>query len=101
MIKMQENEGSHMLLIWHLRLTNISFLLIGTRLWTTPETWLKNLKKGLVLLRELQDDGQEYVECLQEIREGLGIVKFQRDKVWQMVCEKAIQELQDAAFSSV
>jgi len=66
----------------------------------SPETQLENLEKGLASLRELQDDAREYVERLQEIREGLGIVKFQRDKVWQMVREKAIQELQDAAFST-
>jgi hypothetical protein len=66
----------------------------------SPEMQLENLEKGLATLRELQDDGREYVERLQEIREGLGEVRAQRNGVWEMVREKAVKELQDAAFAA-
>ena len=58
------------------------------------------LKKSLATLRELQDDGREYVERLEEIREGLGEARSQRDGVWELVRKKAIQELQEVAASA-
>ena len=58
------------------------------------------LEKSLATLRELQDDGREYVERLEEIREGLGEARTQRDGVWELVRKKAIQELRDVAASA-
>ncbi|KAJ2928904.1 hypothetical protein H1R20_g8183, partial [Candolleomyces eurysporus] len=65
---------------------------------TSPERQMETLEKSLCTLRELQDDGREYVERLQEIREGLGDVRAQRDIIWNVVRERAVKELQDAAF---
>ncbi|TFK20167.1 hypothetical protein FA15DRAFT_625837 [Coprinopsis marcescibilis] len=66
--------------------------------FTVPERQLESLEKSLATLRELQDDGREYVERLQEIREGLGDVRAQRNVIWDVVRERAIQEMQDTAF---
>lgn len=68
--------------------------------FVSPEMQLENLEKSLAVLRELQDDGREYVERLREIREGLGDVRAQRNGVWNLVRERAIKELQDVAFNS-
>jgi len=65
-----------------------------------PDMQLENLEKSLATLRELQDDGREYVERLEEIREGLGEVKAQRDEVWKMVRTNAVKELQHMATDS-
>jgi len=65
--------------------------------FSVPEMQQENLEKSLAALRELQDDGREYVERLEEIREGLGTVRAQRDGVWEMVRERAIAELEDVA----
>ncbi|KAH9487111.1 hypothetical protein JR316_0001179 [Psilocybe cubensis] len=69
--------------------------------YNVSETQFNSLEKNLATLRELQDDGREYVERLQEIREGLGDVRAQRNTIWNMVRERAIKELQDAAFATV
>ncbi|KAH9947691.1 hypothetical protein B0H21DRAFT_737632 [Amylocystis lapponica] len=61
---------------------------------------LDSLEKSLATLRELQDDGREYVERLEEIRDGLGDVRTQRGGVWDLVRRKAIKELQDTASSA-
>ncbi|KIL71011.1 hypothetical protein M378DRAFT_183543 [Amanita muscaria Koide BX008] len=55
------------------------------------------LEGSLAALRELQDDGREYVERLQEIRESLGDIRSQRDGIWEVVRERAIKELQDVS----
>jgi hypothetical protein len=68
--------------------------------FTVPEIQLNTLEKNLATLRELQDDGREYVERLEEIREVLGDVRAQRNTIWNVVREGAIKELQDAAFVS-
>ena len=68
--------------------------------FVSPEVQLESLEKSMGSLRELQDDGREYVERLQEIREGLGDVRDQRNGIWDMVRERAIKELQEAAFST-
>lgn len=65
-----------------------------------PDIPLENLEKSMAALRELQDDGREYVERLEEIREGLGFAKTQRNGVWNLVRERALKELQDAAYAS-
>ncbi|KAJ7169566.1 hypothetical protein C8R46DRAFT_1162360 [Mycena filopes] len=50
--------------------------------FASPETQLEGLEKSLSTLRELQDDGREYTERLEEIREGLGDVRAQRNVIW-------------------
>jgi hypothetical protein len=67
--------------------------------FATPEAQLDRLEKSVAIIRELQDDGREYVERLEEIREGLGDVRAQRNVIWDMVREHAVKELQDAAFA--
>ncbi|KAG5648198.1 hypothetical protein DXG03_006153 [Asterophora parasitica] len=67
--------------------------------FASPEMQLESLEKSLATLRELQDDGREYVERLQEIREGLGDVRFQRDGVWDLVRERAVVELHETALN--
>lgn len=69
--------------------------------FSQPETQLESLQKSILLLRELQDNGREYVERLQEIREGLGDVRAQRNTVWDTVRERAVKELQDVAMMTV
>ncbi|TBU39581.1 hypothetical protein BD309DRAFT_872013 [Dichomitus squalens] len=68
--------------------------------FSRAEMQLETLEKSLSNLRELQDDGREYVERLEEIREGLGDARTQRDGVWELVRKKAIQELQEVASSA-
>ncbi|KAJ8514936.1 hypothetical protein ONZ45_g7571 [Pleurotus djamor] len=53
--------------------------------FSSPESQLDSLEKSLAVLRDLQDDGREYVERLEEIREGLGDVRAERNVVWNMV----------------
>ncbi|XP_006454757.1 hypothetical protein AGABI2DRAFT_189995 [Agaricus bisporus var. bisporus H97] len=67
--------------------------------FSQPETQLESLQKSILLLKELQDNGREYVERLQEIREGLGDVRAQRNTIWDMVRERAVKELQDVAVA--
>ncbi|KAF8203240.1 hypothetical protein BJ912DRAFT_943346 [Pholiota molesta] len=69
--------------------------------FAVPETQLATLEKNLATLRELQDDGREYVERLQEIREGLGDARAQRNVIWNLVRERAVKELQEAAMATV
>ncbi|KAI0639144.1 hypothetical protein C8Q77DRAFT_1079690 [Trametes polyzona] len=71
----------------------------GTQ-FSRAELQLETLEKSLATLRELQDDGREYIERLEEIREGLGEVRTQRNGVWDLVRKKAIQELQDVASAA-
>lgn len=68
--------------------------------FTLPDQPLENLEKSMAALRELQDDGREYVERLEEIREGLGFARTQRNGVWNLVRERALKELQDTAYAS-
>ncbi len=58
------------------------------------------LVRSLSTLRELQDDGREYVERLEEIREGLGETRTQRDGVWELVRKNAIEEMREVAASA-
>ncbi|KAL6304183.1 hypothetical protein BKA93DRAFT_817640 [Sparassis latifolia] len=66
-----------------------------------PEAQLDQLEKSLATIREVQDDGREYVERLEEIRDGLGETRNQRSGVWDLIRRKAIKELQDVASASV
>ncbi|KAJ8084310.1 hypothetical protein AAF712_001118 [Marasmius tenuissimus] len=68
--------------------------------FTSPQHQQENLERAMAVLRELQNDGREYVERLQEIREGLGDIRAHRDGIWDMVRERAVHELQDAAFAA-
>lgn len=69
--------------------------------FSQPETQLDSLQKSMLMLRELQDNGREYVERLQETREGLGDIRAQRNTIWNVVRERAIKELQDTAVVTV
>ena len=69
--------------------------------FAAQDNQLTALEKSLAILRELQDDGREYVERLEEIREGLGDVRTQRDTVWNIVRERAVMELQETAVSGI
>ncbi|KAI0702461.1 hypothetical protein BC835DRAFT_1320757 [Cytidiella melzeri] len=61
----------------------------------TPEAQMETLEKSLAVLRDFQDDGREYVERLEEIREAIGDVKKQKEAIWDIVREKAVRELQE------
>jgi len=69
--------------------------------FASPETQLETLDKSLAALRELQDDGREYVERLEEIRDGLGDVRAHRDGIWDFVRERSVKELRDSALTTV
>lgn len=60
----------------------------------------ETMVKSLATLRELLDDGREYVERLGEIRNGIGEMKAQRDVVWDVVRNKAISELEAAVLGA-
>ncbi|TFY83740.1 hypothetical protein EWM64_g267 [Hericium alpestre] len=65
-----------------------------------PEMQLESLEKSLAAIRELQDDGREYVERLEEIREEVGDIRAQRDAVWKIVRTNAVKELQNMAMET-
>ncbi|EMD41659.1 hypothetical protein CERSUDRAFT_110234 [Gelatoporia subvermispora B] len=79
---------------------NGSAPLYDPNVFTHPDMPLENLEKALANLRELQDDGREYVERLEEIREGLGDARTQRNGIWDLVRRKAIKELADEASTA-
>lgn len=68
-----------------------------SRQQSREEAAFTNLEKSLGALRELHDDGREYIERLEEIREYIGQSRIQRNEIWNTVREKALKELQDAA----
>lgn len=55
----------------------------------------ETLEKGLATLRDLQEDGREYVERLEEIREGLGWVRSQKQSLWTVIRERALKEMEE------
>lgn len=61
---------------------------------------METLEKSLAVLRDFQDDGREYVERLEEIREAVGDVKRQKEAVWDIIRDKALRELQETATSA-
>lgn len=65
-----------------------------------PELQMETLEKSLAVLRDFQDDGREYVERLEEIREAVGDVKKQKEAVWDIIREKALRELHETASST-
>lgn len=67
----------------------------------TMEVQTENMEKSLSVLRDFQDDGREYIERLEEIRDGVGYVRKQRDAIWDIVRQKAIDELRETVASSV
>lgn len=64
------------------------------------ESQTDNMEKSFAVLREFQDDGREYLERLEEVRDGIGDVRRQRDAIWAIVRQRAIDELREAATSS-
>ena len=66
--------------------------------FASPEIQKESLEKSLATLRELQDDGREYVERLEEIREIIGDARAQRNTIWGLVRERTITEFQEQAF---
>jgi hypothetical protein len=64
----------------------------------TPEAEQDRLVKGLAALREVQDDGREFVERLEEIRDGLGDVRHKRNLVWDVIRRKALVEMKEASY---
>ncbi|EIN13625.1 hypothetical protein PUNSTDRAFT_94812 [Punctularia strigosozonata HHB-11173 SS5] len=71
------------------------------RAFVPVEAQLESLEKSLAALHELADDGREYVERLEEIRNGLGEMKAQRAIVWDVIRSKAVKELESAALAAV
>jgi len=67
--------------------------------FTSPNQQRINLERAMTILRELQDDGREYIERLEEIREGLGDIRAHRDGIWDMVRERAVRELKETALA--
>ena len=59
----------------------------------TPQMQLENMEKFFAVMKEVQDQSREYVERLDEIREGLGDVKRQRDIIWLKARKQALEEL--------
>ncbi|KAG8713494.1 hypothetical protein FRC08_013172 [Ceratobasidium sp. 394] len=57
------------------------------------ETQIETFEKSLAFLRELMDDGIEFTERLEEIREGLGTERAIRKGVWKGVRLRALQEV--------
>lgn len=55
----------------------------------------ETVEKGLATVRELQEDGREYVERLEEIREGLGWVRSQKRGLWTVIRERALKEMEE------
>ncbi|KZW02073.1 hypothetical protein EXIGLDRAFT_829628 [Exidia glandulosa HHB12029] len=53
----------------------------------------EHLLKALGALRDMQDDGREYIERLAELREGLGEICYQRHSIWNLVRERALKEM--------
>lgn len=53
----------------------------------------EHLLKALAALRDMQDDGREYVERLAEVREGLGELCYQRQSIWNLIRERALKEM--------
>ena len=71
-----------------------------SRQQSREEAAFTNLEKSLGALRELHDDGREYIERLEEIREYVGHTRIQRNAIWDMVRDKALKELQDTAYAA-
>jgi hypothetical protein len=65
------------------------------------EVQMENMEKSFAVLREFQDDGREYIERLEEIRDGLGDVRRQQEAAWNIARRRAIDELREAVASSV
>jgi hypothetical protein len=71
----------------------------GSATGLSHEAELEAMEKGFAALREVQDDDREFVERLEEIRDGLGDVRNKRDNVWDVVRKKALSELKEAALA--
>lgn len=67
----------------------------------SQETQIETFEKSLAFLRELMDDGIEFTERLEEIREGLGTERAIRKGVWKGVRLRALQEMEAENNDSV
>ncbi|CCO26111.1 hypothetical protein BN14_00128 [Rhizoctonia solani AG-1 IB] len=65
------------------------------------ETQIETFEKSLAFLRELMDDGTEFTERLEEIREGLGTERAIRKGTWKAVRLRALQEMEGETNDSV
>ncbi|QRV86198.1 hypothetical protein RhiJN_14216 [Ceratobasidium sp. AG-Ba] len=65
------------------------------------ETQIETFEKSLAFLRELMDDGIEFTERLEEIREGLGTERAIRKGVWKGVRLRALQEMEAETVDAV
>ncbi|CAE7194140.1 unnamed protein product [Rhizoctonia solani] len=65
------------------------------------ETQIETFEKSLAFLRELMDDGIEFTERLEEIREGLGTERAIRKGTWKAVRLRALQEMESETNDSV
>jgi hypothetical protein len=65
------------------------------------ETQIETFDKSLAFLRELMDDGIEFTERLEEIREGLGTERAIRKGIWKAVRLRALQEMEGENNDSV
>lgn len=71
--------------------TNNDVNILGHTLTARDQS--EHLLKALGALRDMQDDGREYVERLAELREGLGEICYQRQSIWNLVRERALKEM--------
>ncbi|KAF8610819.1 hypothetical protein BDV93DRAFT_517914 [Ceratobasidium sp. AG-I] len=67
----------------------------------SQETQIETFEKSLAFLRELMDDGIEFTERLEEIREGLGTERAIRKGVWKGVRLRALHEMEAENNDSV
>lgn len=65
------------------------------------DTQIETFEKSLAFLRELMDDGIEFTERLEEIREGLGTERAIRKGIWKAVRLRALQEMEGETNDSV
>lgn len=65
----------------------------------TPEAEQDRMIKGLAALREVQDDGREFVERLEEIRDSLGDIRNKRNIVWDIIRRKALVEMKETSLA--
>ncbi|KDQ20554.1 hypothetical protein BOTBODRAFT_26564 [Botryobasidium botryosum FD-172 SS1] len=61
-----------------------------------PQNQVESLEWSLGVLRELADDGREYTDRLEEIREGLAQARAVRKVVWTACREAALDEMEVA-----
>ncbi|KAG8927368.1 hypothetical protein FRC02_008251 [Tulasnella sp. 418] len=58
-----------------------------------PKSQMESFEWSLNVLRELADDSREYMERLEDIRDGLGVSRAMRKEVWTIAREQAVEEM--------